>query len=258
MKLCSLLPLIAIATTATAEPTEAWARGVCVQSGWRDYNKKFDGSDNEQCWAITAANLIDWWQDLHKDKLPPNTPQGEEILRTFTKSFSNAGSDPDEGISWWFTGDYKPGRDDCATLLPDCPGGYLKSILPTKQELRSTLFTAIRGEQVTVERATDLLIDGAQNGAAFWIGVSYISPKGKPGMHSLNVWGIKYDTTIDGSHHVCGIWIADSDDHMTGLYYVPIKKEDDCLVFNCPEHPIYGRIPSIKIDTLTRLNRLPE
>ena len=39
---------------------------------------------------------------------------------------------------------------------------------------------------------------------------------------------------------------------------VPLKKENGYLVFNCPEHPIYGRIPNIKIDTLTRLDRFPK
>lgn len=253
MKLCPLLTLAVIATTATAEPVEAWARGVCEQSGWRDYNKNFNGKDDQQCWAITAANLIDWWQELHADTLPAGTPRGEEILRTFTQSFANDGSDPDEGISWWFTGEYKPGRDDCAALLPDCPGGYLKSLLPAEQKLQGSLITAMRGEQVTAESATKTLIDGAQKGAAFWIGVTGSTHDGRSTMHSLNVWGVKYDTAADGSQQLCGIWIADSDDRMTGLYYVPIKKEGNALLFDCPEHPIYGLIPRIQLDTVTRL-----
>lgn len=254
MKLFPILTLIAAATTTTADPVDAWALGVCEQSGWRDYNKKFDGHDNEQCWAITAANLIDWWQGLQAVPLPTGTPQGEKILHTFTQSFSNAGSDPDEGMSWWFTGKYKPGRDDCATLHPNSPGGYLKQLLPNDQHIHGTLLTQMRGNEVTAESASTALIEGANAGAAFWIGVSYISPKGRPAMHSLNVWGVKYDTTEDGTQQLCGIWIADSDDYKTGLTYVALKSEDNMLMFDCPEHPIYGRIPEIKIDTLTRLD----
>lgn len=254
MKLSTILiTLAAVAATATAEPVDAWARGVCEQSGWRDFNKSFNGKDDLQCWAITAANLIDWWQELHADTLPAGTPRGEEILRTFTQSFANDGSDPDEGISWWFTGEYKPGRDNCAALLPDCPGGYLKSLLLPGQKLQRTLLTQMREEQVTAESATKALIDGAQKGAAFWIGVSYTSPKGRPAMHSLNVWGVKYDTTEDGTRQLCGIWIADSDDRVTGLSYVPLKSEGGLLVFNCQEHPIYSRIRDIRIDTITIL-----
>ncbi|MBR5887142.1 MAG: hypothetical protein IKZ07_02930 [Akkermansia sp.] len=152
MKLFTILPLIAIAITAAAEPTTAWARGVCEQSGWRDFDKKFDGSDNEQCWAITAGNLI----------------------------------------------------------------------------------------------------DGARAGAAFWIGVSYVSPKGRPAMHSLNVWGVEY-TASDDKYHIRGIWIADSDDYKHGITYVPVKEDKGMLIFNSPEHPIYGRISRIEIDTITSL-----
>ena len=93
----------------------------------------------------------------------------------------------------------------------------------------------------------------ARAGAAFWIGVSYVSPKGRPAMYSLNVWGVRY-TTVGEQQKLCGIWIADSDDYKTGLTYVALKSEGNMLMFDCPEHPIYGRIPGIKIDTLTRLN----
>lgn len=257
MKLRAILTLAAVAATTTAEPVDAWASGVCEQSGWRDYNKSFNGKDDQQCWAITAANLIDWWQELHADTLPAGTPRGEEILHTFTQSFANDGSDPDEGISWWFTGEYKPGRDDCAALLPDCPGGYLKSLLLPGQKLQGTLLTAMREEQVTAESAAKALIDGALKGAAFWIGVSYTSPKGRSAMHSLNVWGIQYDTLPDGTHQLCGIWIADSDDRMTGLCYVPLKSEGGLLVFNFQQHPIYSRIRDIRIDTITILTPNP-
>lgn len=253
MKLCSLLPLIAIAATAAAEPTTAWARGVCEQSGWRDFDKKFDGSDNEQCWAITAGNLIDWWQEQNADKLPTATPRGKAVVHTFMQSFTNAGSDPDEAINWWFTGEYKPGRDDCARQKENTPGAFLKGMLPEQTGIKGNLLMAMRGSQVTATSATAALIDGANAGAAFWIGVSYVSPKGRPAMHSLNVWGVAHSTTESGTPCVCGIWIADSDDYKHGLTYVPVKEDKGMLVFDCPEHPIYGRMPRIELDTLSIL-----
>ena len=249
----TLLPAVVIMTGATAigEPVTTWTQGVTQESGWRDFDKKFDGNDNDQCWAITAGNLIDWWQEQNADKLPPATPRGKEVVHSFMQSFTNAGSDPDEGINWWFTGEYNPGRKDCAKQKENAPGAFLKSLLPEQTGIKGNLLTAMRGAQVTAATATTAFIEGAKAGAAFWIGVSYVSPKGRPAMHSLNVWGVAHSTTESGIPYVCGIWIADSDDLKYGLTFVPIKENDGMLVFNFPNHPIYGRIPRIVIDTLT-------
>ncbi len=243
----------ALLGSAFAEQTDLWAAGVSREHGWRDYNKNFDGRDDELCWAITATNLIDWWQAQMADKLPPNTPQGADIMPTFVASFSNAGSDPDEGLRWWFTGGYTPGRSDCAALQEGHPGGYLRSLLPPDTEVKGSLLHAMRGSQVTAETATEAFISGARAGAAFWIGVSYVSPAGRPAMHSLNVWGVRCTTNDHGDSAICGIWIADSDDGRTGLTYVPLKEDQGMLIFNATEHPIYKRIPRIVIDTITTL-----
>lgn len=252
----SLVPHILLALllpAATAAPVDVWADGVSQEQGWRDYNKSFDGSDNDLCWAITATNIIDWWQNRHPDVVPATTPKGEEIMRTFVQSFSNAGSDPDEGLAWWFTGEYHPGRPECAARKESATGAYLRNALPDDRPFRQHTLKALRGPTVTAERAATALIEGAEAGAAFWIGVSYTSPAGRAAMHSLNVWGVRVDTAANGSRHLCGIWIADSDDRKTGLTYVPVKADDGMLVFHCPDHPIYSRMPRIVIDTISSL-----
>lgn len=250
------IALMLLCSHAPAATETLWASGVTEKTGWRDYNKNFNGKDDRQCWAITAANLIDWWQSHHTTKLPANTPQGEDILRVFTRSFANDGSDPDEAISWWFSGEYKPGRADCAALQPNCPGGYLKPLLPSPKGM-GTLLSALRGEKVNARTASAALIDGAQRGAAFWIGVTGSMHDGRSTMHSLNVWGVCCETDADGTRRLSGIWIADSDDRTTGLCYVPLKVEKDALLFHCPEHPIYGLIPRIVVDTISTLRLTP-
>lgn len=253
MKLCTLILTLLSVTHVTAAPTDIWAAGVSQESGWKDYNKKFDGRDDEQCWAITAANLIDWWQSRNPDKVSPDTPQGEQIMQTFVQSFGNAGSDPDEGLSWWFSGDYTPGRKDCASREESATGAYLQSALPPGKTLRNSLLAAMRGSQVNASTASTALLQGAQAGAAFWIGVSYVSPKGRPAMHSLNVWGVRCDEDNTNGRKLLGIWIADSDDYRTGLTYVPVREDKGMLVFDCPQHPIYGNISRIVIDTISSL-----
>lgn len=253
MKLAKLILFLAGAAQALAAPVDIWAAGVSQEAGWKDYNKKFDGRDNELCWAITAANLIDWWQTRNPDRVPADTPRGEEILQTLVRSFSNAGSDPDEAIYWWFNGVYKPGSPDCAALRPNCPGGFLKNLLPKEREIKGNLLISMRGEQVNAASATTALIEGAKKGAAFWVGVSYISPKGRPAMHSLNVWGIRYETSENAPPRLCGIRIADSDDHLHGITYIPLKVDQNMLIFDCPQHPLYGKMPRIELDTITTL-----
>lgn len=256
MKLAKLILFLAGAAQALAAPVDIWAAGVSQEAGWKDYNKKFDGRDNELCWAITAANLIDWWQTRNPDRVPADTPRGEEILQTLVRSFSNAGSDPDQALNWWFTGNYQPAGEDCAEQKENTAGAYLRNALPPDTPLRGSLLTAMRSPQVTAESASNALVQGTQAGAAFWIGVSYISPKGRPAMHSLNVWGIRYDTDKTGKNKICGIWIADSDDYKTGITFVELKEENNMLVFHCPEHPIYGKISAITIDTISSLTPL--
>ena len=252
----SLISLLFLPLCAAAEPTELWAKGVSLQTGWYDYNKTFDGSDNEQCWAITAANIINWWQNAHAESLPPDTPKGDAVVRSFVSSFSNAGSDPDEGISWWFTGNYTPGREDCAALHPGNPGAYLKNCVPAGEGIKGTVLTAMRGSQVNAQTATAAFIDGAAAGAAFWIGVSYTSPAGRSAMHSLNVWGVRFSAEGE-QRRLCGIWIADSDDYKSGLTYVGVREDAGMLIFDCPDHPIYSRIPRIVIDTISTVHPTP-
>lgn len=249
--------LICLMSITQADIVTIWAKGVNADGGWRDFDKKFDGSDDEQCWAITAGNLIDWWQTQNADKLPANTPQGRAVVQAFMQSFTNAGSDPDEGIRWWFTGEYSPGRSDCAARREGATGAYLKSLLPDSPTPMATLLTALRGPQTTADRTAASLIDGAKEGAAFWIGVSYKSRQGRPAQHSLNVWGVAYDESDPLTPHICGIWIADSDDHKIGLTYVPLKVDEGMLIFDSSDHPIYGRIPRIVIDTISFLRATP-
>lgn len=245
--------LICLMSITQADIVTIWAKGVNADGGWRDFDKKFDGSDDEQCWAITAGNLIDWWQTQNADKLPANTPQGRAVVQAFMQSFTNAGSDPDEGIRWWFTGEYSPGHSDCAARREGAAGAYLKSVFPTTSAPPVTLLTTLREPQTTADLTAATLINGAKCGAAFWIGVSYKSPSGRAAQHSLNVWGVTYDESDPTSSHICGIWIADSDDRKIGLTYVPLKEDKGMLIFNSPDHPIYGRMPRIVIDTISTL-----
>ena len=99
--------VLSVSTAAGAEAL--WSAGVNAEQGWYDFNKSRNGAESELCWAITAANLIAWWQDnLPSGELPANTPTGESVWDIYRSSFSNQGSDPDQGMRWWLNGKYQP------------------------------------------------------------------------------------------------------------------------------------------------------
>lgn len=71
-----------------------WAAGVNEQGGWYDFNKSPDRSDSELCWAITAANLLAWWQEQRADVVCPAIPQKEKVWQVVRDSFNNEGGGP--------------------------------------------------------------------------------------------------------------------------------------------------------------------
>ena len=49
------------------DKTIVFVEGVNRESGWYDVNKvgKGDNGDINMCWAASAANIIEWWQDRY-------------------------------------------------------------------------------------------------------------------------------------------------------------------------------------------------
>lgn len=261
MKVVKLVTRMALAMSmiSSAVGGEAlWSAGVNAEKGWYDFNKNRTGEESELCWAITAANLIAWWQDtLPMDQLPAGIPTGEGVWDVYRSSFSNDGSDPDQGMRWWLNGKYEPSEEGCdakfATIIREEVGAYY-----TKQDGgNDTLLWKIlyrgRGGEVTARTMTDAFYNGFKRGDAFWIGVNYYKPNGELFMHALTVWGVEYELNADGTPRITAIQMADSDDGAHCLHRIRIKEEAGMLKFDCPEHPLYGRIGDITITTYAAL-----
>lgn len=69
-----------------------WTNGVSQESGWYDVNKTGD-NDSGLCWAASAANIAEWWQQkADPSQIPAGTPQGaQNIFDDLKATFVNAG-----------------------------------------------------------------------------------------------------------------------------------------------------------------------
>lgn len=47
--------------------------------------------------------------------------------------------------------------------------------------------------------------------------------------------------------------MADSDDRRRTLHRIPLRESDGMLRFDCPQHPLYGRIGEISVSNYTGL-----
>ena len=218
--LLSVLPGICNAATL-------WSAGVSAEGGWFDANKEHvRGSEGDDllCWAVVASNLVAWWQQQNPDLVPAGTPQGEAVWQLYRSAFENEGSDPDQGIRWWFNGEYSrprlAGGGFCAALREGAGAGYYReSGLAVEQLIYNG-----RGAMVTAEALTDALLRGLRRGDAFWVGVSLRKPDGSHFMHSINVWGIDEE---DG--RVLAVYMCDSDDRQTMLHSIPVVEMEGRL-----------------------------
>lgn len=231
-----------------------WAGGVSAESGWYDFNKSFRrGADGDDllCWAVVASNLLAWWQQQNPGLAGQEVPVGEAVWSTFQSAFENEGSDPDQGIRWWLNGAYvqqNPGGGlRCAALRNTAMGGYYRDGGPAPEQL---LYNG-RGAGVTAQSLTGVLLRGLHRGDAFWLGASCRRPDGSRFMHSVTVWGADVETNDAGQEQIAAIYMCDSDDRRTALHRIPICESEGMLVFNCPEHPLYGRLGRITLDTYT-------
>lgn len=261
--LVSIVLGAAMANAGFASVETLWAQGVSQEKGWYDFNKAQDGSQSGLCWAITASHLIAWWQSCQReDSLPAAVPRGESVWKIFQKSFSNEGSDPDQAMRWWFSGLYEPAAPSSlgapARIICKDTGAYYVSTSADADAALGQLLYSGRGSQVTAQTLTKALYEGFRQGHAFWIGVAYYRSNGLQYTHALTVWGVDYELNADLTPRITAIYMADSDDGLHHLHRIPVKEDGGMLVFDCPEHPLYGKIGVITIDTYTGMkNQAP-
>ena len=228
---------------------EVWAPGVSLSGGWYDFNKYSKGGDSNgtseymkddslMCWAVSASNVIAWWQkqnNVKSENWYSTIPQGKDIHQTFVAVFENDGGNPASAFQWWINGNTQnlPARTDFpdddksswtsidgATYYPGPfhDGGFL-----TSTDYTSTPFYSISDNPVTIANSSsgDLtvqnraIVDALSSGYALSLEVS-TNDGSLPG-HAITLWGVEYTEAANGDITLTKAYITDSDDYYSGI-----------------------------------------
>lgn len=233
----------------TPPPTEGksivFVEGVSQESGWYDVNKvgKGDNGDINMCWAASAANIIQWWQDVYVSKggvlpLGAITGPGETyelaLMEMYHTQWNNAaGGFVAEAVPWYFEGVYygeNAAAGSQAYPLEGSEGGYFKSvwdeIYPHLYHEYSYMFdwyqdlyvgdfnnyylwgngSDLKGED-RLRYFTQLVVDFVDRGIASL--TIALSSDLRTLHHATTIWGYEIDHSTG---LLTRLWITDSDD----------------------------------------------
>ena len=227
------------------ERSIVFVEGVNQEIGWYDVNKvgKGENGDINMCWAASASNIIEWWQDRYVaagNTLPSQAIKGAgqtyelALMELFHQQWNNdRGGQVAEAIPWYFEGvNYgvtaSPGSQ--AYPLSSTSGGYFKNdwnaiyphlyheytyLLGTYTDLYVGEFnnyylwgngSELLGED-RLRYFTQLVVQSVERGIAS-LTVS-LSSNLQTLHHATTIWGYEID-------HLSGmltrLWITDSDD----------------------------------------------
>ena len=211
--------------------------GVTATSGWYDVNKVKDGTVNgdiNMCWAATAANILQWWQDRYVEQgneLPEGCPDGKgetyelAIMEVFHTQWDNTyGGHAFHAVKWYFEGvNVCEGWNRQAQPLQRGSGGYFKheweQIEPYMYTGHNLGYTQDYNNYYLWGSGSGLNATGRLK--AFTELVELFIDKGMTSMaiaqrenyggvhHSVTLWGYEKDNETG---LLTRIWITDSDD----------------------------------------------
>ena len=217
--------------------TVRFAEGVSQESGWYDVNKVKDGTVNgdiNMCWAATAANILQWWQDRYVEQgneLPEGCPDGKgetyelAIMEVFHSQWDNTyGGHAFHAVKWYFEGvNVCEGWNRQAQPLQHGSGGYFKH---EWEQIEPYMYTG--HDLGYTQDYNNYYLWGSGSGLnptgrlqAFTELVELFIDKGMTSMaiaqrenyggvhHSVTLWGYEKDNETG---LLTRIWITDSDD----------------------------------------------
>lgn len=208
MKRYLLTPILLLPICAHADLVELWAPGVSSQSGWSDFNKTEENTnDDNLCWAASAANIINWWQQ--KYKIPTGTPTGDQVWTTFKDSFSDIKADPYNAYTWWLNGEY-PNTSNL-TDFGKTAGGYYKEYFNSSYAVSNALTGFYNSSYWGISNGIKTYLSQGMG-----LTISITDTKGETG-HALTLWGAEYNTETLA---LTKLFLTDSDDNKTSLFEV--------------------------------------
>lgn len=233
--------LLSAGTSAFAGET-IFAPDVSASGGWYDVNKKSTESvstkDYSYCWAATASNLIQYWQDRYVaagNTLPASVPSGKTSALGYESGIfdifldeknwnhyidgNTRMADPYVALTWYFYGNIH-NVSNAAKPYPGT-GGYWKNEYPELQKLLGENF--IRPSSGAYSTWGPWASDQSKSCISiFSENVIEILSKGPAGLaanttkfggHSFTLWG----ADVDALGIVTAVYVTDSDDAQKSL-----------------------------------------
>ena len=212
-----------------ASADEVWASGVSIDGGWTDYNKVAAPGDDNLCWAASASNVINHWQNRYWIE-DSSIPTGEAIWEKFKQSVSrDAGGNFSPAFQWWLTGDYEGtdydryvvwGGDVIKTDIEKFGGYYFDSCdlstswgtNPENYDRLANSFRSVPYSTSGDSHLADKVVEYLKSGAA--VSLSIADEGGLA--HAITLWGLEYEE-VDGKANVTKLWLVDSDDNQYGI-----------------------------------------
>lgn len=281
MRFCRkfFLSLTFLSCSISAFSDSAWTYGVSETEGWYDFNKSWNG-DTNLCWAASASNIINWWQDYsaYTSYAASGTPSGSEVWSTFTSSFTDSGGNPYYAYEWYFLGTYTPytysrypnyRNWSMPTNTTNIGGGYYTSADLSLNMLTNSTLSSYSSYYYYF---SSFIVSSLNSGYGLSLSISNLGgttyEAGIVG-HALTMWGCDYTTDSEGNISITTLYITDSDDHFSGLQTVscygstPTNEEMEQFCFssayyNSATQNAYGDFYITGIVGLNLLEAIPE
>lgn len=253
MRKFTLSAIICPILITLSHAAEVWAPGVSWEGGWYDFNKYAKGGesngtsgylkdDSLMCWAVSAANVIAWWQEqnnIQSENWYSTIPQGKDVHQTFVAVFDNDGANPASAFQWWINGSIQnlpqrtnfPDDDESSWTSIDgntyYPGPFYDGGFLTSTQYTSTPFYNIAADPVTIadtKLATNgesitlqsrAIVEALESGYALSLEVT--TGTGTTGEHAITLWGVEYTEDSNGDIKLTKAYITDSDDYYDGI-----------------------------------------
>lgn len=261
MRKFTLSAIICPILITLSHAAEVWAPGVSWEGGWYDFNKYTKGGvssgtsdylkdDSLMCWAVSAANVIAWWQEqnnIQSENWYSTIPQGKDVHQTFVAVFDNDGANPASAFQWWINGStlnlpprtYFSDDDECSWTSIDgktySPGPFHDGGFLTSTQYTSTPFYNIAADPVTIadtKLATNgesitlqsrAIVEALESGYALSLEVT--TGTGTTGEHAITLWGVEYTEAANGDINLTKAYITDSDDYYDGIVAATVDQK---------------------------------
>ena len=265
MRKFTLSAIICPILISLSHAAEVWAPGVSMEGGWYDFNKYAKGGesngtsgylkdDSLMCWAVSAANVIAWWQEqnnIQSENWYSTIPQGKDVHQTFVAVFDNVGGNPAQAFQWWINGtkngsiDYLPQRTnfpdddesswtsiDGKTYYPNnfYSGGFLTDAYYTSTPLYNIAADPVtiantklttNGQSITLQSRA--IVEALESGYALSLEVN---PNDETtGKHAITLWGVEYTEAANGDITLTKAYITDSDDYYDGIVAATVDQK---------------------------------